>query len=439
MNSICHSFWTPAKAFSSCVLALVLASAGARAAETSKPEDLGLSSERLQHIDRFYLDQVHQGKMSGIVILIARHGKLAHFKAIGYSDLGTRREMQKNTIFRLYSMTKPIAATALMLLYEEGRFQLDDPISKYLPEFAHIRVLRTPDSPISDTVAAEREPTIHDLFRHTAGLMHGGDPAHNAVDAAYIKAGLFKLDTPLAKMIQELARVPLRYQPGTRFEYSLGQDVQARLVEVLSGMPFDQFLQTRLFAPLGMNDTGYWAKDPARLAAVHWTKEGRIVPCDDSHGYPDPAGLFYMEPANINSYASEHARRGGSYGLTSTAEDYWKFSQMMLNGGQLNGRRILSEETVRFMTRDHLGSIPSGTPGVGWGLGFAVLKDPVAAGIIGSEGSFYWAGAANTTFWVDPKDDIVVVEMTQHLDAQTVDWPTIREQLSAMVYGALIN
>jgi len=340
-------------------------------------------------------------------------------------------------------MTKPIAATALMMLYQEGKFELDDPISKYIPEFAGPRVLRTPDSPITETVAAVREPTIHDLFRHTAGLTHGGDPKSNAVDAAYIQADLFGLNTSLADMIKSLAKIPLRYQPGTKFEYSIGQDVQARLVEILSGMPFDQFLQRRLFEPLGMKDTGYWVKDPSRLSAVHWSKEGHLVPCDDAHGCPKPTS-FLLEAANINSYTKDNIHKGGSYGLVGTAEDYWRFGQMMLSGGQLEGRRILSGSTVHYIARDHLGPVSItdalGNPsGIGWGLGFAVLKDPAAAGLIGSEGSFYWSGAANTTFWVDPKDDIVVVAMTQHMEAPTVDLADLRSQLSAMVYGALIQ
>jgi CubicO group peptidase (beta-lactamase class C family) len=235
----------------------------------SKPEDLGFSSERLNAIDTFFTDKVEKGEMAGIVTLIARHGKIAHFSAMGYADLGNHRRMEKDTIFRLYSMTKPIAATALMLLYEEGKFQLDDPISKYIPELADLRVLRTPDAPRTDTVPAVRGPTIHDLFRHTAGFAHGG--------ADYEKADVFGLDVSLAEMMKRLAKLPLHYQPGTKFEYGLGHDVQARLVEILTGMPFDQFLERRLFTPLGMKDSGYWVKpDKApRLAALHWAKEGR--------------------------------------------------------------------------------------------------------------------------------------------------------------------
>jgi CubicO group peptidase (beta-lactamase class C family) len=414
---------------------LIVVHAWAQDLPRARPDDLGFSAERLEHIDEFYAEKVKNGEIAGIVTLIARHGKVVHLSALGYADLGKKIRMEPDTIFRLYSMTKPIAATALMMLYEEGKFQLDDPISKFIPDFKGARVLRTPESPLTDTVPAVREPTIHDLFRHTAGLKHGGE--------AYEKANLFGLDTSLAEMIPRLAKIPLYYQPGTHFEYSIGQDVQARLVEIFSGIPFAQFLQQRLFQPLGMKDSGYWVKDSSRLSAVHWMKGSTLVPCDDHHGCPEPAD-FLSDSKNMNSYTAEHAHNGGSYGLVGTAEDYWRFAQMMLNGGQFNGRRILSPQIVRYMATDHLSPVilpneTGGDSGVGWGLGFAVLKNPAAAGIIGSEGSFFWAGAANTTFWIDPKQDIVVVVMTQSWKVPNVDWPTLRSQMSAMVYGALME
>jgi len=388
---------------------------------------------------------VQKGDLEGIVLLIARHGRVAHFSAIGYADVAKRRKMEADTIFRLYSMTKPIAATALMMLYEEGKFQLDDPISQYIPEFKGIRVLRTPDSSLTDTVPATREPTIHDLFRHTAGLMHGLEPRGNAIDAAYIKGNLFGLDTSLAEMINRLAQIPLRYQPGTKFQYSLGQDVQARLVEILSGMPFHQFLQQRLFEPLGMKDSGYWVTDASRFAAVHWFKNGKLVPCDDAHGCPEAKDNPALEASNINSYTAVHAHEGGSYGLVGTTEDYWRFAQAMLNGGQFQGHRILSPSTVRYIARDHLpqgvaafadSNLP-GYGGLGWGLGFAVLKDPAAAGFNGTEGTFFWGGAANTLFWIDPKNDIVVVAMAQHMDAPR--FPPLWTQIGNLVYGAFME
>jgi len=403
-------------------------------APSAEPDDLGFSRAGLERIDRFFSDKVSGGELAGVVTLIARHGKIVHFSPVGYADIARKQKLRRDTIFRIYSMTKPIAATALMTLYEEGKFQLDDPISKYIPEFKEIRVLRTPESPPTDTVPAVREPTIHDLFRHTAGLKHGGD--------LYEKENLSGLDTSLEEMIRGLAKIPLYYQPGTRFEYSIGPDVQARLVEILSGMPFDQFLKQKLFDPLGMRDTGYQVKDAFRLSAVHWMKDGRLVPCDNEHGCPAATDSRRV-PQDVNSYATGHVRKGGSFGLAGTAEDYWRFAQMMLNEGEFGGHRILSPNTVRYMAIDHLPfALPKttgGNSGFGWGLGFAVLKDPALAGVIGSEGTYFWAGAANTVFWIDPAKDIVVVVMTQSWNVPNADWLTIRGQMSAMVYGALTD
>jgi CubicO group peptidase (beta-lactamase class C family) len=394
-------------------------------------------------MDSFYGEKVKKGELAGIVLLVARHGKVAHLSAIGYADTGSHKAMQEDSIFRLYSMTKPIAATALMLLYEEGRFQLDDPISKYIPAFSGVRVLRTPESALSDTVAAVRESTIHDLFRHTAGLMHGGaDPPNHPIDEAYRNADIFNPAISLEEMMRRIAKIPLHFQPGTKFEYSVVQDVQARLVEVLSGVPFDQFLEKRLFAPLGMTDTSHWVKPGkvSRLVPVHWLKNGEVVPCDKAHGCA--TGGF--DEAEIGSYTKNNLRKGGSFGLTGTAQDYWRFAQMMANGGEFNGHRFLSRSTVRYMSRDHLGPAAllnerGESTGTGWGLGFAVVKDAAAAGSMIPDGSYYWAGAANTFFWIDPTNDIVVVGMTQSMDPKIEGWPTLREQVGAMVYGALVN
>ena len=378
--------------------------------------------------------------MAGIVTLIARHGKIVHFSAVGYADVEKRQRMETDTIFRFYSMTKPITSTALMMLYEEGRFQMSDPLSKYIPEFAALRVLRTPDSAPGDTVPPDRAPTVQDAMRHTAGFTHG--LTTDAYDAQYTNANVFGLDVSLAEMMGKLARIPLRYQPGTKYAYSVGPDIQARLVEVLSGMPFDEFLEKRLFGPLGMRDAAFWLQpDKAkRLAAVHWERNGRLVPLDEAHGHP--AGGVIVEPWSVNSYTVNHRRKGGSFGLVGTAEDYWRFAQMMLNGGQLDGVRILSPQVVRYMARDHLGAIamqaPDGRPtGTGFGLGFAVMKDPAAAGYMSSEGTFFWSGAAATHFWIDPVEDMVVVVMTQHLGAPNVT--KLAAQMHTLVYSALLE
>jgi CubicO group peptidase (beta-lactamase class C family) len=407
-------------------------------------ESVGLSSEKLDYIDRFYREKTERGDFSGMVLIVARHGKIAHESTIGYFNTVTKEKMPRDAIFRWYSMTKPIAATALMMLYEEGKFQLDDPISKYIPEFRGVRVLRSPDSPLDDTVPAKREPTIHDLLRHTAGLSHGD--TNEAVGRAYIKADLFNRDISIQEVVKRLGNIPLRRQPGAAFQYSIAPDVEARLVEVLSGLPFDRYLELRLLGPLGMVDTSHWvAPNKAdRLVPVHWSKNGKLVPCDSKNGcIKEPEGFN-----ELNRYTTNMIRKGGAYGLTGTAEDYWRFAQMMANGGEFEGRRYLSPATVRYMTQDH--SIVNGintldpsvststfdySGGAGWGLGFAIVKNSAYLGIIESDSTFYWFGAAGTAFWVDPKEDLVVVAMLQDLDTpQTESFPS---DIHALVYGAL--
>ncbi|MGD0733451.1 MAG: serine hydrolase domain-containing protein [Terracidiphilus sp.] len=422
------------------VLALAVAAANAIAqgVPTARPEDEGFSSERLAYLDKFYSEKIDHGDLAGIVTMVSRHGKIVHFSALGYADLEKHTRMQKDTIFREYSMTKAITSTALMTLYEEGRFQIDDPISKYLPEFANLRVLRAPDGPLDETVAPEHPPTIHDIMRHTAGFTHG--LAGDKFDEQYTKADLLAVDLTLDEMMKRLAKIPLRYQPGTKFNYSVGPDVQARLVEVLSGVPFDEYLQKRIFDPLGMKDASFWlGPDKAdRLATVYWTKNGKLTPLDEIHGHPD-SEVPLFQPWSVNSYTVNHKRKGGSYGLVATAEDYWRFAQMILNGGELNGVRILSPRTVHFMGQDHLApaGIPDFEKGTGFGLGFAVVENQAAAATLGSDGGLFWGGAATTSFWIDPKEDIVVIAMTQHLSA-----PAAAEAVAKMrtlVYSALIG
>jgi len=443
---------TDAAKWASLVLAFLLTGiASASDLPRTRPEEVGFSAERLAGIDKFYADKVNRGEMAGIVMLVARHGKIAHFSAVGYANAATRQPMRTDTLFRFYSMTKPITATALMMLYEEGRFQMKDPVSNYIPEFADLKALRTPDAALDDTLPVERPATIQDLLRHTAGFTHclGDDP----VGVQCTKANVFGLDVSLAEMMSRLAKIPLRYQPGSRWAYSLAPDVQARLVEVLSGMSFDEFLKRRLFKPLGMENTRFWlsAEQYQHLAAVHWMKDGKVVPWDDIHGHPGEAGYqggpshTLTEPwASINKEIGDHKRIRGSLGLIGTAEDYWRFAQMIANGGELNGVRILSPQVVHYMTRDHLGAIDSTMlaeieKGTGFGLGFGVIKDAAAAGFMNAEGSVFWDGAASTLWWADPKEDIVVVAMTQYLDSPGPDLQLLRPQVRALVYGALVR
>ena len=425
------------------LLALSQGSAIARDLPTTTARDAGFSEERLAANDRFYHAKIDKGEMAGIVVLIARHGKIAHFKAIGYADTGTQRAMERDSFFRLYSMTKPIAATALMMLYEEGKFQLDDPVSKYIPEFKGIRVLRTPTSPITDTVPAVREPTIHDLLRFTDGFASGLKP-QNSVDDAYLKAGLRDHDISLAESMQRLARIPLLYQPGKTTGYGVASDIQARLVEIFSGKSFEDFLNERLFEPLGMSDTGFWVEPPVarRLVSVHWSKQGKIVPMGKQYGYPKPTSIL-VEPWSVEGYTKRKARTGGASGLAGTTEDYWRFAQMLANGGTFEGRRILSPNTVRYMTRDHRSFLfddraPENSRGTSWGLGFAVMNNPAQAGFMSFEGTFFWHGAAATTFWIDPEKELVVVAMTQHM-ASDFDLRVLIPEFRTLVYSALME
>jgi CubicO group peptidase (beta-lactamase class C family) len=408
-----------------------------------QPADVGFSASGLAHIDEYYSEEVRRGDLAGIVTLISRHGKIVHFNAIGYSDIERKQKMETDTIFRLYSMTKPIASAALMMLFQEGRFEMNDPLSKYIPEFANLRVLRTPDSPFDETVPLIHPPTVQDALRHTAGFSHG--ISMDSYDAHYEEVNVFGTDVSLTEMMTKLVKIPLRYQPGSRWAYSVGPDVVARLVEILSGLPFDQFLQERMFRPLRMDDTGFWvpAGKGKRLATVHWLRNGKLTPLDSDHGHPTSTTMrTLVEPWSVNSYTSEHKRKGGSFGLLSTAMDYWRFAEMIRNGGELDGTRVLSPQVVKYMVRDQLGSIPIDQPGarpggLGFGLGFGIMRDPAAAGLMESEGTVFWAGAANTFFWIDPKEDLVVVAMTQHMGVPAAD--ALWSQLPTLVYSALLH
>lgn len=398
---------------------------------------------KLRQIRALFESTVNRGEIAGISYLVMRHGRTECEETIGYADVATGEPLAADSIFRIYSMTKPITAVALMTLYEEGRFGLDDPLSQYIPSFANPRVLRSPGVAIGDTIPANREPTIHDLFRHTAGFTHGFSPSTSGTDRAYIDENLFDLELPLEEMVDRLSRIPLSYQPGTKFEYSIAPDVQARLVEILSGQSFERFLQDRLFEPLGMKDTGFWAlkEKSSRLVPVNLLDDGRLRPCKGPQTCPAPADFLHQRE-NLNSYTTRHQHMGGSYGLVSTVHDYARFAQMMLNEGVLENKRIIGGRTVRYMTQNHLGPVvipardgwPSGT---GWGLGFALVENPAELGEMASPGTFYWGGVAGTTFWVDPTEDLVVVAMTQHMDVPAVG--RAFSALKSMIYGALAN
>lgn len=383
---------------------------------TAAPEVVGLSSPRLATIRTVMQQHIADKKMAGAMGLIARRGKIAYQETYGMADIEQGKPMQFDTIHRIYSMTKPITSVAVMMLYEEGKFQLNDPVAKYLPEFAKMQVAveeKDPQTgqPVMKTVPAKRPVTVRDLLRHTAGLTYGvfGD---TLVDREYRKAGI--LSNPnLADFVTKLAAIPLQYEPGTRWHYSVSVDVLGRLVEVLSGKTFDQFLRERIFTPLEMNDTGFVvpANKVNRLARLYTpTKEGSIKPSPICNSREECLAKF---PDAVPSFTQQMGMLSGGGGLTSTAYDYLRFCQMLLNQGQYEGKRLLSRKTVQLMSSDNLGTIPGMGPGMGFGLGFAVSKAPGEAGMMGSPGEFNWGGAAGTKFWIDPQEEMIGIFMIQ--------------------------
>jgi CubicO group peptidase (beta-lactamase class C family) len=367
------------------------------------PESVGVSADRLRRLETGMKTIADEGRLSGIVTLLARRGKIVSFQAAGRKDVGRSDPMQKDSIFRIYSMTKPITGVAMMMLYEEGKWRLDDPVSRYIPEFASLKVHvgEEPDGrpKLED---ARRSMTLRELMTHSAGLAYGLNE-RNAVDRLYRQSRVLNSDVSLQAMVDSLAKLPLLAQPGTRWYYSIGVDVQGYLVEKLSGQPFDQFLQKRIFEPLGMKDTSFFVtKDKLpRLALVHRENEAGGIEVQRDFG-GDPT----VKPAGPS----------GGGGLFSTAADYVRFTQMLLNGGQLDGVRLLAPRTVEMMRTNHLSkeALATAGAGIGWGMDFAVVMDAAAAGLPLADSSYYWAGAAGTWFWIDPKTDLTFIGMIQH-------------------------
>lgn len=380
--------------------------AWAQGLSTATPEAVGLSSPRLARVTEAVKGEIAKGRYPGAVALVARRGKVAYFEALGQRDPQTGAPMTKDAIFRLYSMTKPFTSVATMMLLEDGRLLLNDPVSKYIPKLKGLQV----SVPRVDTqtgkvtyalVPAEREMTIQDLLRHTSGLVYGGFTSHTGVKEAYTKEGVDWNGVTAAEQIDRLARVPLAHQPGTAWEYSLSTDVLGRVVEAVSGVTLGQFFQERIFTPLRMTDTAFlvpngkvvrlaqpFAKDPVTGAAV--------------------ALLDVTQPQKNDA---------GGAGTAGTVTDYARFSQMLLNGGQLDRVRLLGRATVAQMSSDHVGDIRLASPilprGYGFGLGFAVRRETGLNWVTGSAGEYRWGGAGGTAFWVDPKEQMVVVWMTQ--------------------------
>lgn len=394
-----------------CVVILALwsmASTWANELPTADPESLGFSAERLARVRPAIQREIEKGQYPGAVMLVVRNGHIVYYDTAGQLDPASGKPMPKDAIFRLYSMTKPFTSVAVMMLMEEGRLRLTDPVSKYLPALSNMQVSIERKDPYTGAAKyvnepVDREINIQDLLRHTSGMVYGGFTAHAKVKELYAKEGVdWKGVTP-AEQIERLAKVPLAHQPGTVFEYGLSTDVLGRIVEVIAGMPLSQFLQERVFGPLRMTDTAF---------IVPQAKRGRLAqPFATDPATKTPIDLLDVTVAQKND--------AGGAGSAGSASDYARFLQMLLNGGELDGVRLLSPTTVRYMTADHLGpevktsgvtTLPGGT---GFGLGFAVRNETGRFEVTGNAGEYYWAGAAGTGFYVDPKDGIICVWMTQ--------------------------
>lgn len=378
------------------VLGLYLAiPAVGQSAPTTAPEVVGLSSARLERLTAAMQGYVDDGKLAGTLAMVARRGQVVYFEDYGLMDREAEKPMQHDTIVRIYSMTKPIVSVALMMLYEEGRFHLDDRAAKYIPEFQNLQVYEAGDDGPT-YVAPNREMTVRDLLTHTSGLTYGFFSTTH-VDTLYREAGIFNGPT-LADMVQTLSEIPLLNHPGEQWHYSVATDVVGYLVEVLSGQPLDAFLDERIFQPLGMVDTGFYV--PA----------GKIDRFAVNYQV-SPTGLQLADAPATSSFAAPSTFFSGGGGLVSTASDYMRFAQMMLNGGELDGARLLSRKTVELMTMNHIDE--EFAPGYGFGLGVRVMVDLAHGQQIGSEGEYGWAGAANTYFFIDPEEELIGIFLTQ--------------------------
>jgi CubicO group peptidase (beta-lactamase class C family) len=409
---------------------------------STRPEALGLSSERLTRLDAHLKSRyIDPGKIAGALTLVARRGEIAHLSPIGLMDRERGKPMTEDTIFRIYSMTKPITSVALMMLHEHGHFQLDDAVHKLIPipAWRDLRVYQMGNHPAFLTTPCERPMTVRDLMTHTSGLTYGFMERTN-VDAAYRKLGIGASDKPfdgtLHEMVQLLATLPLEVSPGTAWNYSVSTDVLGYLVEALSGEPLDQYLRRHIFEPLGMNDTAFHvpAEEVHRFAACYDRGPGKKLRLQD-----DPPTSPYLAPPRLFS---------GGGGLVSTAADYLRFCRMLLGGGELDGVRLLGPRTIEFMTRSHLpdgkdltdlsvGAFSETTyEGTGFGLGFSVNLDPIRSGVIGSVGEYAWGGAASTIFWIDPSEDLIAIFLTQLMPSRTFNF---RGQLQSIIYSAIID
>ena len=385
-------------------LSLGPAHAGERDLAIVEPAAVGMSAAGLGELGAAMQGFVDRGELAGVVTVVARHGKIAHFGTFGMQDIASGVPMAKDTVFRIYSMTKPIAGVALMTFYEEGRFELDDPVAKFIPEFADLKVAKAPGPDGQPVVEDANHPmTVRELVSHTAGLTYGFF-SRSQVDTLYTRANVLDRNSTLKEMVGKLGGIPLRQQPGSAWHYSVAVDVQGYLVEVLAGKPFDEVLKERIFDPLGMTDTGFWIRpeDEPRTATMYEGRGGALT--------ANPSREYFTRPALFS----------GGGGLVSTAMDYTRFAEMMLNGGELEGVRILKPETVELM---HTNQLPDGidfinprigNPGNTFGIDVAIVEQPDGTNDHAlAKGEYWWYGAGGTWFGINPVQDLIVVGMIQ--------------------------
>jgi len=392
----------------------------------AKPADVGMDPAGLKKLNEAMHGMVDGGQLAGVVTMVSRKGKVVHFDAYGKRDIENGLPVEKDTIFRIYSMTKPIVGVALMTYYDEGRFTLDDPVSKFIPEFADLKVAKEdgPDgNPITED--ADHPMTMRELMSHTAGLTYGLF-SRSQVDTLYTKAGIIDFNQNLEEMIDKLARIPLRQQPGSMWHYSVAVDVQGYVLEVLAGKPLDEVLNERLFEPLGMKDTAFWV-EPAKVDRF-------------SHMYQSTGGK--LAKVEFGQYLDKPKFLSGGGGLVGTATDYMRFAQMLANGGELDGVRILKPETVKLMHTNHL---PDGVTDMGplyrgnrFGLDFSIVTDPnPATDHERAKGEYWWYGIGGTWFGINPVQDLVVVGMIQSRDFQAASAARIGSK--RLAYEAIVD
>ena len=400
-----------------------------------RPEALGLSSRRLEHIDTFLQRKyVDSGRMPGTLTLVWRRGETAHLGLTGMADIARGKKIAEDTIFRIYSMTKPITSVATMMLVEQALIALDDPVHKFIPSWKDLGVYNGGFMETFRTKRCERPMQIVDLLRHTAGLTYGFQQSTN-VDAAYrkVKIGEIEKHGTLDDMVEKLSKLPLEFSPGTAWNYSVATDILGYIVGQVAGMPFEEFLRTRIFKPLGMQDTDFH---------VHPGKEARFAAC---YAVSPKGGMDLQDDPAKSPYLAPPSLVSGGGGLVSTANDYLRFCRMMMNRGTFDGVQLLSPKTIELMTQNHL---PGGQDlpalsrslfseatynGIGFGLGFSVTMDPVKTMIPGSAGEYSWGGAASTTFWIDPREDLIAIFMTQLMPSS---FYPVRREFRTLVYSS---